>query len=88
MSGVLSMRRFWLSTRRGLMSVVFLFCVCACSKETPHAGIGAAPPGHIPPDDPRYLGSFEEIPNGKGGLIKVWSKPNAPKGKTEPANRN
>jgi len=69
------MPRLWPSTRLGLAAAVVPLCLCACSKvEEPNPGLGAKPPGHVGMDDPRSRGSFDEIPNGKGGLIKRWSK--------------
>ena len=69
------MPRFWRSTLLGPVAVVLPLCVCACNNEPPpNPGLGATPPGHVGMNDPRSRGSFDEIPNGKGGLIKKWAK--------------
>jgi len=69
------MPRFRLSMLLGPVAIVFPLCVCGCNNEPPpNPGLGATPPGHVGMNDPRSRGSFDEIPDGKGGLIKKWAK--------------
>ena len=68
------MQRFCRFARLGLAAVAVPLLVCSCSEPPPNPGIGAKPPGMPSMDDPRSRGTFDEIPDGKGGIKKIWVK--------------